>query len=228
MDLQVDSMNRPVTGIRLYLEGNRSDHLAIHLQHLAGVSPNLQITDNYCHELLDEPVKQGYLKPVRCSMFSHICTAPVEYQAPEVNDSASIVTKAWLEVKSVGMKKVLFLRLGFSTVASARIRRSEWNESICSSPKSGVISTLSILVSTRESKPQKTADMNINSAVCRDEPPWPTRVPKLTHLVNTKEIVRGPQDPPGHWVVTGAKLCMEDGKIGVKVKFSLFTISHSL
>jgi len=35
------------------------------------------------------------------------------------------VTKAWFEVKLMGMKKVLFLRLGFSAVASATIRRSE-------------------------------------------------------------------------------------------------------
>ncbi|KAL3522322.1 hypothetical protein ACH5RR_015156 [Cinchona calisaya] len=225
---KVDSMNHPVTGIRLYLEGKRSDRLAIHLQHLKSLSPTLQVIDIHGYEPLEEAVKQGFMEPVRWSMFSHICTAPVEYHGAEVDDCASIVTKAWLEVKSIYMKKVLFLRLGYSMVPSAKITTSEWNEPISSSPNPGVIVTFRNLISAGETKAQKPADVNINSAVYPDGPPWPTRVPKLTHFVDTKEMFRSSEDRPGHWVVTGAKLCMECGKIAVKVKYSLFSLCHSL
>jgi len=66
-------------------------------------------------------------EPVKWSMFSHVYTAPVRYNSSRMDESTSIVTKAWFEVKLMGMKKVLFLRLGCSTVASAKIRRSEWD-----------------------------------------------------------------------------------------------------
>jgi hypothetical protein len=45
--------------------------------------------------------------------------------------------------------------------------------------------------------------------------------------VDTKEMVRGPEDLPGYWVVTGAKLCVDSGRISIKVKYSLLsTISE--
>lgn len=39
--------------------------------------------------------------------------------------------------------------------------------------------------------------------------------------VDTSEVVRGPHDAPGHWLVTAAKLVTEGGKIGLQVKFAL-------
>ena len=39
--------------------------------------------------------------------------------------------------------------------------------------------------------------------------------------VDTSEVVRGPHDAPGHWLVTAAKLVIEVGKIGLQVKFAL-------
>lgn len=49
----------------------------------------------------------------------------------------------------------------------------------------------------------------------------PLRVQKLSKFVDTTEIMRGSDDLPGYWVVTGAKLCAEGGKISLKVKYSL-------
>ncbi|KAF3628656.1 MACPF domain-containing protein NSL1 [Capsicum chacoense] len=115
--VKVDSGNRLVTGTWLYLEGKKSDHLAIHLQHLSTLPQSIQLTDDLSYEPVDEPVERGYLEPVKWSIFSHVCTAPVEYYGTRIDDSACIVTKAWFEVKVIGMKKVLFLRLGFSMVA---------------------------------------------------------------------------------------------------------------
>ncbi|XP_027347724.1 MACPF domain-containing protein NSL1 [Abrus precatorius] len=223
--VKVDSGNRPVTGIRLYLEGKKCDHLAIHLQHLSEVPGVLEISEDHSYDPIDEPDERGYYEPVKWSMFSHVYTAPLQYNSSRMDESTAIVTKAWLEVKLVGMKKVLFLRLGFSTVASARIRRSEWDGPSTTSRKSGFFSAL---VSTRLSKelhpPKKPTKVDINSAIYHGGPPVPTRSQKMLSFVDTKEMVRGPEDPPGYWVVTGAKLCVEGGRISIKAKYSLLTI----
>ncbi|KAA8519751.1 hypothetical protein F0562_014007 [Nyssa sinensis] len=177
------------------------------------------------YEPVEEPAERGYFEPVKWSIFSHVCTAPVQYNGARIDDSASIVTKAWFEVRGVGMKKVLFLRLGFSTVASAKIRRSEWEGPTATSRKSGLMSMLiSTTFSTGLTPTEKPAKVDLNSAVYPGGPPLPTRAPKLSLFVDTKEMVRGPEDQPGYWVVTGAKLCVEGGRIRIKVKYSLLTI----
>ncbi|KAK9048027.1 hypothetical protein SSX86_033010 [Deinandra increscens subsp. villosa] len=222
--VKVSSENRPVTGVRLYLEGRKSDRLAIHLQHLSSAPKMLVLTDDFGYKPSDEPIEKGYLEAVKWTIFSHVCTFPVEHET-RIDDSASIVTKAWFEVKGVSMKKVLFLRLGYSTVGSAKIRRSEWDGPSMHSRKSGLMSTLmstpfSIGVATPEQ--QKPVKVQLNSAIYPDGPPL--RAPKMSCFVDTKEMVRGPEDPPGYWVVTGAKLCVEGGRIRVKVKYSLLTV----
>ncbi|KAJ9566389.1 hypothetical protein OSB04_002355 [Centaurea solstitialis] len=223
--VKVDSGKRPVTGLRLYLEGRKCDRLAIHLQHLSTLPKTLELFDDFNDEPNDEFSGKGYLEPVNWSIFSHVCTAPVEYNETRIDDSASIVTKAWFEVKGMGMKKVLFLRLGYSMVGSAKIRRSEWDGPSMHSRKSGMMSMLmsapfSTGLGAADQKPGVKVDLN--SAVYPNGPP--SSAPKMSHFVDTKEMVRGPEDPPGYWVVTGAKLCIEGGRIRVKVKYSLLTI----
>ncbi|CAH9112138.1 unnamed protein product [Cuscuta europaea] len=224
---KVDSGNRPVTGLRLYLEGKRSDHLAIHLQHLSTVPQSLQLMDNLTYEPVDVKTERDYFEPVKWSIFSHICTAPIEYHGTGREDFASIVTKAWFEVKAVGMKKVLFMRLGFSMVGSALIRRSEWDEPLSSGRKSGLISMLitTPFSTTKLTQPDKALKVDLNSAVYPGGPPMPARPPKMTHFVDTKEMVRGPEESPGYWVVSGARLFVEDSRIRIKVKYSLLTIT---
>lgn len=212
-----------MTGIRLYLEGKRSNLLAIHLQHLSTLPHSLQLSDDHSYEPIEEPKERGYYEPVKWSIFSHVCTAPVQYNGACIDDYASVVTKAWFEVKANGMKKILFLRLVFSSVASAKIRRSEWVGSSNSFRKSGFISSLiSSRISAGLSPPEKPAKVDLNSAIYPDGPPFKT--PKMASFVDTKEMVRGPEDPPGYWVVTGAKLCVESGRISIMVKYSLLTI----
>ncbi|XP_030543591.1 MACPF domain-containing protein NSL1 [Rhodamnia argentea] len=224
---QVDTGNRPVTGIRLYLEGKKSDHLAIHLQHLTNLPNTLEISDDHTYEPTRSPDERAFFEPVKWSIFSHVCTAPVQYNGSLIDDSASIVTKARFEVRVLGMKKVLFLRLGFSMVASAKIRRSEWDGPSSLSRKSGVVSSF---ISTRFSAglnpipPERPVKVDLNSAVYPGGPPLPLKMPRMTNFVDTKEMVRGPEDPPGYWVVTGAKLSIEGGRISVKAKYSLLTI----
>lgn len=216
-----------MTGIRLYLEGKRSNHLAIHLQHLMHPPSSLQISDDHTYKPVCKSIDQAYFEPLKWSIFSHVCTAPIEHNGSRIDDdSASIVTKAWFEVKVIGIKKVLFLKLGFSMVESAKIRRSEWDGPSTMSRKSGLFSSLiSTRFSTKLNPPeQKPAKVDLNSAVFPGGPPQPNKPPKMTSFVDTKEMVRGPEDPPGYWVVTGAKLSTDGGKISVRVKYSLLTI----
>ncbi|XP_020581935.1 MACPF domain-containing protein NSL1-like [Phalaenopsis equestris] len=221
-NIQVDSGRRPVTGIRLYLEGRRNDRLAIHLQHLSALPTIFKLYDDEVHVTEDLHTNQrAYFEPIRWALLSHICTAPVQYSGAHLDESASIVTKAWLEVKEMGFRRVLFLRLGFSHVASMRLRRSEWDGPSSISRKSGSISAF---ISSRFSMgilPTPKPKVEVNSAVFPGGPPTPVRVPKLARFVDTSEISRGPDDLPGYWVVSGAKLCVEGGKISLKVKYSL-------
>ncbi|KAH0893676.1 hypothetical protein HID58_056105 [Brassica napus] len=224
---KVDSGERPVTGLRLFLEGKKGDHLAIHLQHLSTCPPSLHLSHDDTYEPIDEPPEKGYYEAVKWGIFSHVCIFPVQYNGARSDEAASIVTKAWLEVKGIGMRKVLFLRLGFSLVASAVTRRSGWDNLSSISRKSGVFSMISTRLSAGLGPNQATAKpvskIDINSAVYPKGPSPPVK-PKLLSLVDMKEVVRGPEVPPGYWVVTGAKLCVEAGKISIKAKYSLLTV----
>uniref|UniRef100_A0A0E0L5K6 Uncharacterized protein n=1 Tax=Oryza punctata TaxID=4537 RepID=A0A0E0L5K6_ORYPU len=82
---------------------------------------------------------------------------------------------------------VLFLRLGFSGVASTKIRRSEWDVTQV-----------------------RLAVRRLRSDAAAADGAYPGA-----------EVMRGPADLPGYWVVTGAKLCIEGGKVALKVKYSL-------
>ncbi|XP_061371471.1 MACPF domain-containing protein NSL1-like [Gastrolobium bilobum] len=231
--VKVDSGHRPVTGIRLFLEGRNSDHLGIHLQHLSNLPRTFQILDHNDFEHIDEPVNRGYFEPVKWKMFSHVCTAPIQYDSSHIVES-HIVTKAWFEVRHVQMKKVLFLRLGYSRVASSRIRRTEWDVTSSTNRKSGFFSALLSSRLSKELHPpgveiEKPAKEDNNSAVAyqansNTDAPVPTKTPKRLRFVDTNEVVRGPDDAPGYWVVTGAKLSLEGGKISIKAKLSLLWI----
>ncbi|XP_034923132.1 MACPF domain-containing protein At4g24290 [Populus alba] len=212
---------KPVTGLRLYLEGKRSNCLAIHLQHLSSLPKTFQLADERNGNISDPSSDQRYYEKLKWKSFSHICTAPVES-----DDDLSIVTGAEFEVGESGLKKVLFLRLQFSKVMGATsLRTSEWDGSPALNQKSGIISTL---ISTRFSGAQKQPPpqpvVNINSAVYPGGPPVAAQTPKLLKLVDTTEMTRGPQDSPGYWVVSGAKLNVDNGKISLRVKYSLLPL----
>lgn len=212
---------RPVTGLRLYLEGKRSNRLAIHLQHLSSLPKIFQLENDLSGNFHHENYDHKYYEKVQWKNFSHVCTAPVQ-----ADDDFSIVTGAQLQVGSHGFKKVLFLRLCFSTVRGAMlVKHPEWEGSPGLAQKSGLISTLiSHPFTTVQKPPPRPADVNINSAVYPGGPPVPVQAPKLLKLVDTSEMTRGPQETPGYWVVSGARLMVEKGRISLKVKFSLLTV----
>lgn len=212
---------KPVTGLRLYLEGKRSNCLAIHLQHLSTLPKTFLLQDEVNGNISHPSSDRRYYEKVQWKSFSHVCTAPVE-----ANDDFSVVTGAHFEVGDSGLKKVLFLRLLFSKVTGAtNVRQAEWDGSPGLAQKSGLISTLiSTRFSSAQKPPPRPSDVNINSAVYPGGPPVPTQTPKLLRFVDTTEMTRGPQDSPGYWVVSGARLMAEKGKISLRVKYSLLTM----
>ncbi|KAK4378702.1 hypothetical protein RND71_000564 [Anisodus tanguticus] len=217
----VDVGKRPVTGLRLYLEGRRSNRLAVHLQHLSSLPKVFQLEDDPNGNFRRESYDRKYYEKVQWKNFSHVCTAPVES-----DEDLNIVTGAQLEVGDYGFKKVLFLRLCFSTVIGATmVKHPEWDGSPGLSRKSGLISTLiSQHFTSVQKPPPQPADVNINSAIYPGGPPVPVQAPKLLKFVDTTEMTRGPQEPPGYWVVSGARLMVEKGRILLRVKYSLLTV----
>ncbi|KAI4296181.1 hypothetical protein L6164_036160 [Bauhinia variegata] len=218
---QVDVGKRPVTGARLYLEGKKSNRLAIHLQHLSSLPKIFQLEDDPNGNFRRESYDRKFYEKVQWKNFSHVCTAPVESE-----EDLTIVTGAQLQVENYGIKNVLFLRLRFSTVSGATlVKHPEWDGSPGLAPKSGLISTLiSHHFTTTIQKAPRPAEVNINSAVYPGGPPVPVQAPKLLKFVDTTEMTRGPQETPGYWVVSGARLVVEKGKISLRVKYSLLTI----
>ncbi|KAK7302369.1 hypothetical protein RJT34_13257 [Clitoria ternatea] len=219
---QVDVGKRPVTGLRLYLEGKKSNRLAIHLQHLSSLPKIFQLEDDPNDNFRRKSYDKRFYEKVQWKNFSHVCTAPVESE-----EDLSIVTGAQLQVENYGIKSILFLRLKFSTVLGAKeVKHPEWAGSPGLGAKSGLISTLisQHFTATFQKPPPRPADVNINSAVYPGGPPVPVQASKLLKFVDTTEMTRGPQESPGYWVVTGAKLVVEKGKISLRVKYSLLTM----
>lgn len=219
--IQVDVGKRPVTGLRLYLEGKRSNRLAIHLQHLSSLPKIFQLMDDPAGNFRQDSYDRKYYEKVQWKNFSHVCTAPVE-----ADEDLSIVTGGQLQVGDYGFKKVLFLRLRFSTVQGATaVKNPEWDGSPGLARKSGLISTLiSHHFTSVQKPPPQPAEVNINSAIYPGGPPVPVQAPKLLKFVDTTEMTRGPQEPPGYWVVSGARLMVEKGRISLRVKYSLLTV----
>ncbi|KAI4343046.1 hypothetical protein MLD38_027594 [Melastoma candidum] len=202
---QVTVGRKPVTGLRLCIEGSKQNRLAIHLQHLVSLPKVLQPHWD-AHIAIGAPKWQGpeeqdsrWFEPIKWKNFSHVSTAPTEYTETSIGDLSGvhIVTGAQLGVWDFGAKNVLHMKLLFSKVPGCTIRRSVWDHS----PPS-VNSEEASSSSTKEKKPKDDAG-------------------KLARIVDMTEMSRGPHDIPGNWLVTGAKLGMDNGKLVLRLKYSL-------
>ncbi|CAN1847310.1 MACPF domain-containing protein CAD1 [Linum perenne] len=145
-----------------------------------------------------------WFEPIKWKNFSHVSTAPIEYTETSIGDLSGvhIVTGAQLGVWEFGAKNVLHLKLLFSKVPGCTIRRSVWDHSPSTS------SAQSSSSSSSSSSGGSTSDSS-------------SQVGKLIKIVDMSEMSRGPQDIPGHWLVTGAKLGVDKGKIVLRAKYSL-------
>ncbi|MQL85983.1 hypothetical protein Taro_018522 [Colocasia esculenta] len=211
---QVSVGRKPVTGLRLCLEGSKRNRLAIHLQHLASLPKVLQPHWD-AHVAIGPPKWQGpeeqdsrWFEPIKWKNFAHVSTAPIENTETNIGDLSGvyIVTGAQLGVWDFGAKSVLHLKLLFSKVPGCTIRRSVWDHN------PSTLLNVPDDASSSSSSDKKAVEDNKGE---------PSQTGKLDKIVDLTEISRGPQDSPGHWLVTGAKLGIEKGKIVVRVKYSL-------
>ncbi|KAL2343241.1 hypothetical protein Fmac_004526 [Flemingia macrophylla] len=211
---QVTVGRKPVTGLRLGLEGNKQNRLAIHMQHLISLPKNL-VPHWDAHVAIGAPKWQGpeeqdsrWFEPIKWKNFSHVSTAPIEYTETSIGDLSGvhIVTGAQLGVWDFGAKNVLHLKLLFSKVPGCTIRRSVWDHNP-STPSSSSSSSSSLSL-TKKASDDKKEDGS-------------SHIGKLAKIVDMTEMSKGPQDVPGHWLVTGAKLGVEKGKIVLRIKYSL-------
>ncbi|CAJ2676763.1 unnamed protein product [Trifolium pratense] len=211
--IPVDVGNRPVTGLRLQLEGSRSNRLAIHLQHLASLPKSLPLADANAY-LSCNSYSCNFHKKVKWNCFLYVCTAPVES-----DDSLSIVTGAQLQVA----KKCLLLRLCFSKIIGATVQKPpEWDQY-----RSNWDFTSFITKVGNRNHP-KPGDVFISSVPHNVNLPVPINAPKLQRYVDLKEIIRGPQDTPGYWAVSGARLSVHNGKICLLAKYSLLSFCYTV
>ncbi|XP_058100974.1 MACPF domain-containing protein CAD1 isoform X2 [Magnolia sinica] len=213
---QVSVGRKPVTGLRLCLEGSKQNRLAIHLQHLASLPKILQPHWNP-HVAIGPPKWQGpeeqdsrWFEPIKWKNFSHVSTAPIENTETCIGDLSGvyIVTGAQLGVWDFGAKSVLYLKLLFSRVPGCTMRRSVWDHSPSTTNTQRPDNASSSSSAERLNSDDRRAD---NSS----------QLGKLAKIVDFSEMSKGPQDMPGHWLVTGAKLGVEKGKIVLRVKYSL-------
>jgi hypothetical protein len=126
-----------------------------------------------------------------------------------------------MQVWDFGMKNVLYMKLLYSRVPKCSIRRSVWGDMPATSQKSGLLSQLGLTSSTGNPQQAVLPALNLNPAVQPGGSDPVTPNPKLLKFVDLTEMKRGPQDTPGHWLVSGAKLDVAGGKISLRVKYSL-------
>ncbi|KAF1868253.1 hypothetical protein Lal_00018773 [Lupinus albus] len=202
---------RPVTGLRLCLEGSKQNRLSVHLQHLVSLPKILQpYWDS--HVAIGAPKWQGpeeqdsrWFEPVKWKKFSHVSTAPIENPETFISDFSGvcIVTGAQLGVWDFGSRNILYMKLLYSRLPGCTIRRSLWDHT----PNKA----LKIVTASNTSNPDESSTGSREN-VGRN---------KFVKFVDLSEMSQGPQDPPGHWLVTGGKLGVENGKIVLRVKYSL-------
>ncbi|KAH1096115.1 hypothetical protein J1N35_013036 [Gossypium stocksii] len=228
---QVTSELKPVVGLRLYLEGKKCNRLALHVLHLSSLPSIMAFTSSKPSQWRgsdDYKSSDQFLEPVRWKRYSNVCTSLVKYDPnwlQEVSGGVFIVTGAQLISKGKWPKTVLHLRLLYTHIPHCTIRKTEWAVAPDTSRKGSFLTNLSMTFSftqgTAMTGQQKQTPTALNSGVYPDGPPEPIRSKKLLKYVDISEVVRGPHDAPGHWLVIAAKLVNESGKISLQVKFAL-------
>lgn len=175
----------------------------------------------------DSELSGQFLEPIKWKSYSSICSAVVGYDPNWLKGDPGgvyIVTGAQLLSKGKWPKTILHLRLHYTFLPNCAIRKTEWAGSPEPSHKSTFLTNLSTTFTFTQSKAtdqQKQDPAALNSGVYPEGPPVLNRSAKLLKFVDTAEVVRGPHDAPGHWLVIAAKLVKEGRRIGLHVKFAL-------
>ncbi|RVW31128.1 MACPF domain-containing protein [Vitis vinifera] len=172
-----------------------------------------------------------FLEPVKWKSYSHVCTSAVKYDPNWLKGGSTgvfVVTGVQLLSKGKWPKTILHLRLLFTHIPYCTIRKKEWGMAPEASRKSTFLASLktTFTFTQQATGPPKQLPTALNSGVYPDGPPMPIRSTKLLKYVDTAEVVRGPHDAPGHWLVIAAQLVTDNGKIGLLVKYALLDYSQ--
>jgi len=223
-----------VVGLRLFLEGKKCNRLAIHLQHLSSLPSMLATSSSSLSQWYgSEDSGSEFLEPIQWKRYARVSTYSVKYD-PEWFQKVSsngvfVVTGAQLVTKGNWAKKALHLRLLFTHIPNCTILRTEWaGAPATTSHRGSFLTNLSTTFTQRDNPHQKhEPSVILNSGVYPDGPPVPVQSRRLLKFVDMVEVVKGPQDVPGHWLVIGARLVKENRKIGLHVKFALLHYSNT-
>ncbi|KAM5569786.1 MACPF domain-containing protein [Rosa sericea] len=232
---QVSTNQKPVVGLRLYLEGKKCNRLAVHVQHLSSLPNTMDLSlantsttrPSWWRGSDDCELSGEFLEPIKWKRYSSICSSVVGHDPNWLKGGPSgvyIVTGAQLLSKGKWPKTVLHLRLHYTFLPNCAIRKTEWAGSPEPSHKSTFLTNLSTTFTFTQrtvTDQQKQDPAALNSGVYPEGPPVLNHSSKLLKFVDTAEVVRGPHDAPGHWLVTAAKLVKEGRRIGLHVKFAL-------
>ncbi|CAN6274528.1 unnamed protein product [Urochloa humidicola] len=236
----------PVTGMRLHLEGKKHNRLAVHLQHLS-TTPTLIAAARHgkppAWRGAEAASDDRFYEPVQWRMFARVCTAPVKYDTGwglTADDggrrAAWVVTGARLHVTEHDGTDVLHLGLLYTELPGCAVVQSRWASGAGTGAarlpgKSQSLLSAAAAVSSAGSSgggwSQKDRQQLgckpevVNSGVLAGGPPVPVAAQKMLRLVDTSQVAMGPQDSPGYWLVTGARLDVDNGRISLHVKFSL-------
>ncbi|KAG2605165.1 MACPF domain-containing protein At1g14780-like [Panicum virgatum] len=218
----------PATGMRLHLEGKKNNRLGIHLQHLSNTPAFINARS------AKQPIWRGsetisderFYEPVQWRMFAHVCTVPVKYDprwgSAAGSPAAYVVSGAQLHVKAHDSTNILHLRLLYTELTGHTVAHSRWaHNTVRLSGKMSFLSKSFAASSGAGAEQRRPERVHIDSGVFAGGPPVPVGAQRLLKFVETSQVTMGPQDSPGYWLVTGAKLDVEKGKISLHVKFSL-------
>ncbi|KAG5014788.1 hypothetical protein JHK85_020924 [Glycine max] len=188
------------------------------------MGPKLYVNTSKDTPIWSEEINDGrFFEAINGKKFYHVCTAPVKYDPRWSSDKdvAFIVTGAQLHVKKHESRSVLHLRLLFSKVSNCAVVKSSWTQGSSGlSQRSGIFSVISTSISGKDQN-QKKPVVVLDSSVFPTGPPVPVQTQKLLKFIDTSQLCKGPQDSPGHWLITGARLVLDKRKICLWAKFSL-------
>ncbi|KAJ3680944.1 hypothetical protein LUZ60_015433 [Juncus effusus] len=191
---QVSVGRKPVTGLKLSLSGPKLNLLSIHLEHLLSLP-----------------------KILRSYWDSHVPIGPPKWVGPEEQDSRWFEPVKWRNFSHVSTAPVEYhetlITEGIHVVTGAQLgvwdfgtRNVLFMKLLFSKvPGCTVRRSLWEVREGEEEREEEGGEMGY----------------KLGKFVEVRERSRGPEDSPGHWVVTGGKLGVERGKICLRVKYSL-------
>ncbi|CAA0811505.1 MACPF domain-containing protein [Striga hermonthica] len=155
----------------------------------------------------------------------HLVTPPLLLQRQRQSQlwwrSTQHITDSQHYFEAVQWKK--FSHICIAPLSGCYVVQSSWMDraSDCHSIRSAFFSTISAS-SIRDRDPEQVI---VDSGVYPTGPPAAQLQKKMLRFVDTSEICHGPSDNPGHWLVTGAKLDLDKGKICLRVKFSLLNFA---